>query len=417
MIRITTFIILTFIVFSFAFFLKSPEQEDLPPLLLTHDKGTLPKFHRAFESQAKKAEKATGIRFTAVSSHTTDLFISRTVANLPTREAPALFSWWHGDRVRDLVEKNLVTDLSELWERHAEYYPPSIRQSYTHENKVYGFPYSIEYWPIWYNKKIFERLDLEIPETWEDFIKICETLKKNGITPILSSLQHSWYATIWFSQLLMGEDPDYYLQFCRNCFKDQKVRKAMTIWQDMIKKEYFTSTSTRMFTNGGHLWKEEAFGMVLCGSWYPSAILMAQGVAEENIGVFILPSHNPDARVSLMMETGAIFVAANNPQRDKATIIADWWMGPEGSLEFSKALNTFSANSHVDTSHLPEFRQKFLKQLDNQKPMVLPRFWETAPGEILQPVTDILARFMMNPDNLEETLEQLHLLQKQAPGE
>ncbi|TWI73080.1 multiple sugar transport system substrate-binding protein [Desulfobotulus alkaliphilus] len=411
-IRISTFITLVFLVFSFALLLKSPEQEDSPPLVLTHDKGTLPRFHSAFETQAAAAEKKTGIRFKPVSSHTTDLFISRMEANLPTKEAPALFTWWQGDRVRDLVEKNLVADLTELWDRHAAYYPPSIRQSYTRENRVYGFPYSIEYWPIWYNKKIFERLELDIPETWEDFIKICETLKKNGIPPILSSLQHSWYATIWFSQLLMGEDPDAYLAFCRNCFRDQRVINVLSLWQDMIKKEYFTPTSTRMFTNGGHLWKEEAFAMVLCGSWYPSAILMDQGVPEKDIGVFILPPHNPDARASLMMESGALFVAAHSPQRQKATILADWWMGPEGSLAFSRSLNTFSANTQVDTSHLDDFRQVLIQKLYHQEPMILPRFWEAASGELLQPLTDILSRFMMNPDLLEETLEELRLLQE-----
>lgn len=402
------------------FFFQTPVKEKKEsPLILAHDKGSLPRFQKAFENQASGAKMATGQIFIPVSSQTTDLFISQMGANLPTQKAPALFTWWSGSRVADLVEKGLVQDLTQLWDRHKDSYPAAIRLSYTQEDRIYGFPYSVEYWPVWYNKAIFERLNLRPPQSWEAFIEICEILKKEGIPPLLSSLQLSWYATIWFSQLLMNEDPEFYMQLCheKECYSDPRIEKIMSLWQDMLQKEYFTPPSTRMFTNGGHLWREEAFAMVLCGSWYPSAILMDQGVEEKEIGVFLLPSHNPLTQKNLMMETGALFIAAHAPERERAEHLADWWMGSEGSLLFSRSLETFSANQDIDTSHLPEFRKALLIHMENGNIRMLPRFWEAAPGHLLQPVTEILSRFILHPDSLEVTLENLSHLPSIQPDE
>lgn len=37
---------------------------------------------------------------------------------------------------------------------------------------------------IIYNKKIFAKLGLGVPETWDDFLKACETIKQAGIVPV-----------------------------------------------------------------------------------------------------------------------------------------------------------------------------------------------------------------------------------------
>ncbi|MCW7752607.1 extracellular solute-binding protein [Desulfobotulus sp. H1] len=398
--------------YSLFLFQHTPE-EIKPTLTLAHDKGSLPRFQQAFVNQAVVAEKRTGHRFIPTDSQTTDLFISRMEANLPTSKAPALFTWWTGSRADDLLKKGVIADISHIWNKHRQHYPEFIRESYTRDGRMYGFPYSIEYWPIWYNRDIFDRLGLQAPTTWEEFIEICEMLKTEGITPLLSSLQFSWYATIWFSQLIMGEDPEFYTDLHNNThdYSDARIRKAMETWQYMLLRGYFTPPSTRMFTNGAHLWNTEAFAMVLCGSWYPSMVLIDQGVPEESIGMFLLPPRNPVAGFSLMMETGPIFTASHSQEREQADAIADWWMGTEGSLLFSQSMGTFSANRNVETTHLPNFRQQLLYHMEKKNPHILPRFWESAPGPLLQPVTDILSHFIMDPDHLELTLEKLALLQ------
>lgn len=74
----------------------------------------------------------------------------------------------------DFTEAQWVDDLTDT----------SINQT-IFNGKVIGLPHweaSIS--GTLYNKEIFEKYGLEIPETQEQFMEVCKTLKKNGITPL-----------------------------------------------------------------------------------------------------------------------------------------------------------------------------------------------------------------------------------------
>ncbi len=378
-------------------------------IFLAHDKGNIPSFQFYFEQQGQKARQDTGFGFTPVSSQTTDLYINRMKASLPTENAPGLFTWWSTRRVEELVERGLVSDLTHLWEKHDSHYPREVRDAYTIDGKVYGFPYSIEYWPIWYNKKIFDRLGIREPETWDDFIEICDVLKTASIDPILTSLQYDWYALMWFAQLIIGEDPDFYRRLCSGeaSHADPVVEEALRVYADMIRQGYFSSPSANMFTNAGYLWNNERFGMVLAGSWYYSTVLVDQNVDEETIGVFILPARNPSGGKHIMMESGPIFTAKHSRNREQAEIVADWWMGPEGNSHFSQLFGSFSANKSVDSSYLAPERQKLLSLIKKENCGIVNRYWEAAPIPVVNAAMEALSHFMVNPDTMENVITAL----------
>jgi len=386
---------------------KQPDTDK--QLTLSHDKGGMPAFQRNFELQAQRALAATGYTFVPVGSQTPELFINRMNASLPTRDAPELFVWWSTYRVKQLVEKDLVSELTHLWDKHRADYPDFIRDAYTLDGRVYGFPYSIEYWPVWYNKELFERLNIKVPETWREFIRACEVLKANGIPPVLSSLQYQWYSFVWFEELIIGEDPDFYEQLCEGeaAYSDPRVRKAMEIWKDMIENGYFTDPAAHMFTNAGHLWHNEKFGMVLCGSWFYSTVLLDQGVEADTIGVFILPSHNPAAGKNIVMESGPVFTAKNALYRKEAEVIADWWMGPEGNTAFSKAFKSYSANRRTGRSHLPRAKRELLDTIENADYRILNRYWEATPSPIVSTAVDSFSRFIVNPDEMDAVIDEI----------
>lgn len=395
----------------FHFITVDREQDPVPAsgLELAHDKGNMEWFQKSFARQGKKAGKETGIGFAAEPSPTTDLYISQMKARLPTPQAPALFTWWSTWRVRELVDMGLVTDLTHLWDRHSDDYPSHIRDAYTIDGKVYGFPYSVEYWPVWYNKTLFEKLGIKEPETWPEFMEACRKLKAESVPPIAMSLQMKWYSSIWFAALVMGEDPDLYQQLCsgKAAYTDPGVKKAVNIWAEMIESGFFTDPSLNLFTNGGHLWNEEAFGMILCGSWYYSTVLRQQGVDPADIGVFILPPHNPDAPGSIMMESGPVFTASNSPHRKQAEKIADWWMSRDGSRDFAETFQSYSANRKIGAGHLQPARQKLLTAIEKKDCRVVNRYWEATPAPIADAATEEFSRFILDPGQKNAVLAEM----------
>jgi multiple sugar transport system substrate-binding protein/raffinose/stachyose/melibiose transport system substrate-binding protein len=284
-----------------------------------------------------------------------------------------------------------------------------MRQAFTFRGRVYGFPYVLEYWPVWYNKKIFTRLGLKEPSTWEEFIHVCDVLKSANVTPVLSSLQNDWPAFIWFEEMLIREDPDLYNDLCigKVRYTDPRVVKACLVWKDMIRKGYFTDPSANMLTNAGYLWNNEKFGMVLCGTWYYSSVLTAQGVDEASIGVFIMPSHNPSAGRSIIFEVGPIFTAKNSPNAKAAMKVADWWMSPEGNNHFSAIHQSYPVNMNSSLDHLPPIKRHLAESIKNNNYRLMNRYWEATPTPICEMAVLKLGEFILDTDKLENTLKDI----------
>ena len=383
------------------FFLPGDPRGDAVPadVILAHDKGSIPGFQQLYERQGEKAKQEIGIGFTPVPSWTTDLFINQMEASLPTRDAPELFVWWSTWRVRGLVEAGLVTDLTHLWDKHEADYPQEVRDAYTIDGRVYGFPYSIEYWPVFYNKAVFDRLGLSPPETWEEFIHVCEVLKDNGVDPILKSFQFDWYTVMWFAQLIIGQDPEFYVKLCEGeaAYDDPVVEAALGVYADMLRAGYFSSPSAKMFTNAGHLWNNERFGMVLCGSWYEKTVLVDQGVDEETIGAFVLPPRHPETQTAIMMESGPVFTARNAVNQDAAEAIADWWMSADGNRHFAEMFGSYSANTRVDTGYLSPGRKTLLSEIRGRDVKIVNRYWEGTPTPIVAQAMESVPAFILDP--------------------
>lgn len=68
----------------------------------------------------------------------------------------------------------------------------SLAASKGSDGKQYGVPLNMSTTQMFYNKKIFSDLGLEEPKTWDEFIELNETIKKEGITPIAFGSKEGW---------------------------------------------------------------------------------------------------------------------------------------------------------------------------------------------------------------------------------
>lgn len=57
---------------------------------------------------------------------------------------------------------------------------------------TYGVPYVANAAGVLYNKEMFEENGWEIPETWTEFIQLCETIKKLGKQPLYFGFKDTW---------------------------------------------------------------------------------------------------------------------------------------------------------------------------------------------------------------------------------
>ena len=107
-------------------------------------------------------------------------------AYLTASTPPDLLTWFAGNRARFFIDKGLIMDISNVWESEGwnEDYPAGFKALSTVDDKQYFLPASYYWWGVWYRPSIFEEYGLEPPQTWEEFMTVCDTLKSNGVTPI-----------------------------------------------------------------------------------------------------------------------------------------------------------------------------------------------------------------------------------------
>ena len=69
------------------------------------------------------------------------------------------------------------------------------------EGEVNGLGYVNNANGVIYNQDIFEEQGLEVPETWDEFIAVCDALQDAGITPFYGTLADSWTGLPSFNAL------------------------------------------------------------------------------------------------------------------------------------------------------------------------------------------------------------------------
>jgi raffinose/stachyose/melibiose transport system substrate-binding protein len=60
------------------------------------------------------------------------------------------------------------------------------------DGKMFAVPFAAVSHGIYYNKTIFAKEGLAVPQTWEQFLALCETLKGKGYTPLANGVADEW---------------------------------------------------------------------------------------------------------------------------------------------------------------------------------------------------------------------------------
>jgi raffinose/stachyose/melibiose transport system substrate-binding protein len=85
-----------------------------------------------------------------------------------------------------------LVDLTGL-ECVSEYDEKALDGTFKYNGKLYAVPIdSVVLSGVFYNKKVFEKAGVKIPQTWDEFLEVCEKVKAQGITPVYYSGKDAW---------------------------------------------------------------------------------------------------------------------------------------------------------------------------------------------------------------------------------
>lgn len=154
---------------------------------------------------------------------------------------PDVFHSWGGGWLKQFVSANQVLDLTG--KINADSYVPAALGAATFDSKVYGAPLAMSVVPFFYNKEIFAKYQLQPPQTYDDLLKIVDTLKKENIIPISMANKTKWpsaFYLMYFAEKMAG--PEIFSEaFERKgrTFDDEAYVKAGEMIQDLVKRGAF----------------------------------------------------------------------------------------------------------------------------------------------------------------------------------
>lgn len=77
----------------------------------------------------------------------------------------------------------------------------SATEPYKWNGVLYGIPLRINAKFMAYSRSVFDQYGLSVPETWDELLGLCETLKSNGVTPIAFGNEFPWASSHYVGDL------------------------------------------------------------------------------------------------------------------------------------------------------------------------------------------------------------------------
>lgn len=267
--------------------------------------------------------------------------------------------WTPGAKVPDWqqwIDNGLIADLSnESFVK--KYNADDIAQAGTYKDKVYAIPTGkVAMSGLFYNKDIFAQYNLQVPKTWSEFLKLCDTLKQNNVTPIALAGKDVWPLKLPVfslqSQILAGGDQDKWIEGVwkgTNKFNDpdavEVLDKAKTI-QDKYTVDGFMgidyATLPSYFASG-------KVAMIGAGSWDAPTISTAN--PKLNYGYFPVPGTEDPAKNNSLVGKYDVtwYVTEKGKNKEGAMKWMDFFSQPENYTTFVKAAGFIPTQDGIKT--------------------------------------------------------------------
>ncbi|MCU1552441.1 MAG: extracellular solute-binding protein [Glaciihabitans sp.] len=207
-------------------------------------------------------------------------------------------------------ERTMVDLSSQPWVKTLS---NDFKQTVSVGKKVYGAPFGSTFdGGVMYNKKVYAKLGLSVPDTWADFISNSQKIKAaGGITPVLASYGDTWTAQLFvladFANV-SAQDPEWASKYTANKAKyvDPPALAGFQDTADVFKlglmnKDYASLTNVNAL-------KLLATGKA---AQYPMITVTIGNLAQSNpeavndIGYFANPTANGNSHATVWEAGGA----------------------------------------------------------------------------------------------------------------
>jgi raffinose/stachyose/melibiose transport system substrate-binding protein len=231
-----------------------------------------------------------------------DQYQTRLKTQAAAGELPDAFNAWPNTPIREYVEAGLLADINNIMDRNPGWRDsiiPIAKDQFTVDGKTYGVGLGISVTSVFfYNKALFEKYGVKIPETYGELKTAIETFKNNNVIPIALGNKARWPAqseifsivanrvtgSSWFLDAVAGKNGAK--------FTDKTFIDALGVMKELadmnaFNRDYNTIDDVQVRQ---YFYTEEA-AMMINGTWViPDMVQNAPASMKDNIEMGAFPA-------------------------------------------------------------------------------------------------------------------------------
>jgi raffinose/stachyose/melibiose transport system substrate-binding protein len=246
------------------------------------------------------------------------------------------------------VQRCALTDLSgtEAATTIRDDLQPLMEQYGSCEGRTSALPYSVMGASVIYNKEIFEQQGLEVPQTWDELIAVCDQLKEAGIDPFYATFKDDWtVAQGWYDYTAGGSvdvidffdtlaqegtevGPDSGASF------EKDFAEPMDRMMTLVNEYTNADAASRAYGDGNLAFGKGEAAMYLQGPWAFSEI--EKTAPDLALGTFPLPMTDDPADLGVRVNMDlAAMIPEGSQHQEAARDFLEYLFLPENIEEYN----------------------------------------------------------------------------------
>ncbi|GAF21100.1 xylose ABC transporter, substrate-binding component [Bacillus sp. JCM 19047] len=205
---------------------------------------------------------------------------------------------WAAGYLDPFVEGNKFAPLDDLLEDGLrEEFVAGTLEAYEKEGETYGLPLELNTVYIYYNKSIFDDYQLEVPETYEEFEQVINTLKEENVNPIALGNGDRWTGSMWymyFADRIGGSETLTSAIDRSGSFEDEALVEAAAKIQEMVENDSFVSGFNGLADEEAKsMFMNEQAAMYMIATWDLPNFTTNEDIPQEfrdSVGYFTFPT-------------------------------------------------------------------------------------------------------------------------------
>lgn len=213
-----------------------------------------------------------------------------------SNELPDVGITWAAGYMKPFVDGKMFAPLDDIAKE--DNFVAGTLDAFSVDEKPYAVPLELNITPVYYNKEIFKKYNLEVPKTYDEFLNVVKTLADNKVTPITLGNKDRWTGSMWYMYLADRIGGPEALNNAINrsgSFEDPALVKAAEEIEKLAKMGAFVKGYNGLSNDEakGYFMNEQA-AMYLMATWELPNYTTTPDVSQEfkdKIGYFKFPTY------------------------------------------------------------------------------------------------------------------------------